>query len=221
MTGMALAPATPKLLLSGLFFCAAFLLGQADAVRADSISHLGLEFSDEMGGFRVLAVTGTGTVADPITVVEEVTEPQRNIVLTIRGFGRDFGNRVGTQHLAAFAMRKIVRNASDRVWRNYQMELREVPTRRSPYSDGLSFGQNSTLGETYPSSTFPRVQRLDEPEDSLGFSDSEVMPGQEAEFNFIVSDMSPVWQFYVVQIPLQPLSELMPGVPSTLDWAGR
>lgn len=213
---MASAPVIP-----GLFLCAALLLGQLGSARADSISHLGLEFSDEMGGFRVVSVSGTGTLEDPITVIEEVTEPQRNIVLTIRGFGRDFGNRVGTQHLAAFAMRKIVRNASDRVWRNYQMELREVPTRRSPYGDGLSFGQNSTAGESYPSSNFPRIQRLDEPEDSLGFSDSEIAPGAEANFRFIVSDMSPVSQFYVVQIPLQPLSRHEPGLPSDVNWAGR
>lgn len=213
---MALAPG-----ISALLLVAALFVGPVAAAQAEPISHLGLEFSDELGGFRLVSVTGTGTVDDPITVVEEVTEPQRNIVLTIRGFGREFGNRVGTQHLAAFAMRKIVHNASDRVWRNYQMELREVPTRRSPYTDGLSFGQNSTLGETYPHSTFPRVQRLDEPEDSLGFSDSEVLPGGVAEFSFIVSDMSPVWQFYVVQIPLQPLSQLPPGVPGTVNWAGR
>ena len=117
-------------------------------------------------------------------------------------------------------MRKIVRNRSDRLWRNYQMELREVSTRRSPYSDGLSFGQNSTLGEAYPASNYPLVQRYDEPEDTIGFSGSEVLPGGEAEFRFIISDMSPVSQFYLVQIPLDPLSLLPPGKPGMVDWAG-
>lgn len=204
----------------GLMVLATLLLGGSPVARADPIQHLGLIFSDEEGGFRLLSVTGTGTLDDPITVVEEVTDPKRHIILVIRGFGRGFGNRVGTQHLTAFAMRKIVRNRSDRTWRNYQMELREVSTRRSPYTDGLSFGQNSTLGEAYPASSFPHLQRYDEPEDSLGFSGSEVASGGEAEFRFIISDMSPVSQFYLVQIPLEPLSFAPPGVPGRIDWAG-
>ncbi|MFN6953130.1 MAG: hypothetical protein ACK4NE_11165, partial [Albidovulum sp.] len=99
-----------------------------------------------------------------------------------------------------------------------QMELREVTTRRSNYGDGLSFGQNSTLAETYAWSTFPRIQRTDEPEDSLGFSGATVGPGETAEFRFIITDMSPVWQFFLVQIPMQPLSRLE---PAGVNWAAR
>lgn len=207
--------------VAGLLLCVTWILGTATAVRAEPITHMGIVFSDELGGFRLLGVSGTGTIDDPITVIEEVTEPQRNIILTIRGFTRAFGNRVGTQHLTAFAMRKIVHNRSDRVWNNYQMELREVTTRRSPYSDGLSFGQDSTLGEVYPASGFPHIQRYDEPEDSLGFSGAEVAPGETADFQFIVSDMSPSWQFFLVQIPMQPLSQLAPGAPGAINWAGE
>lgn len=196
----------------------ATLISGFAAARADPIVHMGLQFSDELGGFRLLAVTGSGTIEDPITVVEEVSGDNRNVILTIRGLSRDFGNRVGTQHLTAFAMKKIVINRSGNVWRNYQMELREVTTRRSPYTDGLSFGQNATFAEVYAQSNFPHVQRFDEPEDSLGFSGSEVPPGGEATFQFIISDMSPVSQFFLVQIPLQPLSL---GEPGDVNWAGR
>lgn len=188
------------------------------AARAEPIEHLGLLFSDELGGFRLISVTGSGTLDDPVTVVEEVRGDNRHVILTIRGFSRDFGNRVGTQHLAAFAMKKIVINRSGNVWRNYQMELREVTTRRSPYTDGLSFGQNSSLAEIFPESNFPHIQRFDEPEDTLGFSGAEVPPGSEAAFRFIISDMSPVSQFFLVQIPMQPLSL---GEPGFTNWAGR
>jgi hypothetical protein len=207
--------------VTGLLFVITWCLGAATVARADPITHLGIEFSDELGGFRLLSVSGTGTIDDPITVIEEVTEPQRHVILTIRGFSRAFGNRVGTQHLTGFAMRKIVHNRSERIWNNYQMELREVTSRRSPYSDGLSFGQDSTLGEAYPASGFPHIQRYDEPEDSLGFSGAEVPPGGAADFQFIVSDMSPSWQFFLVQIPMQPLSNLAPGVPGAINWAGE
>ncbi|TDQ81321.1 hypothetical protein A8950_2386 [Dongia mobilis] len=204
--------------VASLLILAAASLAMAAPAQAEPITHLGIEFSDELGGFRLLSVSGTGTVDDPLTVVEEITEPQRHVILTIRGFGRHFGNRVGSLHLAGFAMRKIVHNRSDNVWRNYQMELREVTTRRSNYGDGLSFGQNSTLAETFAWSTYPRIQRTDEPEDSLGFSGAAIDPGESAEFRFIITDMSPVWQFYLVQIPLQPLSRQDQG---GVNWAAR
>lgn len=184
--------------------------GLPAAAAAAPVEHQGLLFSDELGGFTLLGVTGKGTIEDPIVVVEDVTG-DRAITLVIRNFSRDFGNRVGTVHEAAMAMKKIVINHSDRVWTNYQMELREVTTRHSPYSDGLSFGQNSAIGTDYVLSNFPDLQRFDEPEDTLGFSGAQVPPGGRAEFRFIVSDMSPVWQFFIVQVPLQPLSELKPG----------
>lgn len=171
-----------------------------------------------MGGFDLVSVSGSGTLEDPITIVERVTG-DRAITLTIRNFGRGFGNRVGTQHVAAFAMRKIVINQTDRVWRNYQMELREVTTRHSPYGDGLSFGQNSYIGTQYTHSNFPNVQRFDEPEDTLGFSGIEIAPGEQAEFSFVVSDMSPVSVFYLVQIPLQPLSQVDPEAATRIEWA--
>jgi hypothetical protein len=194
------------------------LLGLPAAAFAAPITHQGLVFSDELGGFDLVEVSGSGTLEDPITVVERVTGNQ-SITLTIRNFGRDFGNRIGSQHVSAFAMKKIVINDTGHVWRNYQMELREVTTRHSPYGDGLSFGQNSYIGQHYTKSSFPKIQRFDEPEDTLGFSGMDVAPGERAEFSFIISDMSPVSVFYLLQVPLQPLSRLEPEAGPEADWA--
>jgi hypothetical protein len=206
----------PSCLVLGLVALAIFLPGVSAASRAAPISHAGLTFSDELGGFNLVSVSGSGTLDDPFVVVEEVTG-DRAIALTIRNFGRDFGNRIGSQHVSAFAMKKIVINKSDRAWRNYQMELREVTTRHSPYSDGLSFGQNSFIGTSYTRSSFADLQRFDEPEDTLGFSGSTVAPGETAEFSFIISDMSPVSVFYLMQLPLQPLSRATPA--GDAEWA--
>lgn len=204
-------------LAMGLAALATLMLGVPAVARAAPIAHQGLVFSDELGGFNLVSVSGNGTLEDPIVVIEEVTG-DRAIALTIRNFGRGFGNRIGSQHVAAFAMKKIVVNKTDRTWRNYQMELREVTTRHSPYSDGLSFGQNSFIGTAYTKSNFSSLQRFDEPEDTLGFSGAEILPGGQAEFSFIISDMSPVSVFYLMQVPLQPLSQ---GDPTavTSDWA--
>ncbi|MBK8157674.1 MAG: hypothetical protein IPK59_02380 [Rhodospirillaceae bacterium] len=206
----------PSCLALGLVALSIFLPGVPAVSGAAPIAHAGLVFSDELGGFNLVSVSGSGTLDDPFVVVEEVTG-DRAIALTIRNFGRDFGNRIGSQHVSAFAMKKIVINKSGREWRNYQMELREVTTRHSPYSDGLSFGQNSFIGTSYTRSNFADLQRFDEPEDTLGFSGSTVAPGETAEFSFIISDMSPVSVFYLMQLPLQPLSRATPATDA--EWA--
>jgi hypothetical protein len=64
-------------------------------------------------------------------------------VLVIRGLSGAFGNPVGTQHAAGFAMRKIVINHTDHRWLRYQLELREELEQQSDYGDGLSFAQGA------------------------------------------------------------------------------
>lgn len=201
-----------------LFRLAAFLicgLLSAGTAAATEITQEGLTFSDEGGGdegsgFTLLSVSGRGSLDDPYVIVEDVTGP-RQAILTIRGLKR-VGNRIGTHHIAGIAVTKIAVNRSDKVWQNYQLELREVITRHSPYEDGLSFAQNTILSDTFTASSFPNVQRIDEPQDTLGFSGKPVPPGESAQFTFLVTDMSPVERFYLVQQPLQPLSHLQrPG----------
>jgi hypothetical protein len=175
------------------------------AAMADPITVEGVTFSDELGNFRLVSVTGKGTSEDPFVLKEEITGPN-DPVLVIKNFTRDFGNRVGTQHTAAFAMVKIVVNKTDRSWQGFQLELREIENRQSTYEDGLSFGQGSEIADQYVNSSLPHSQRLDEPEDSLGFGGASIPPGGEATFRFVVSDMSPLYRFYLVQRPQQPLS---------------
>jgi hypothetical protein len=81
-----------------------------------------------------------------------------------------------------------------------------VLTRHSSYEDGLSFAQNTPLANSYTTSSFPKMQRIDEPEDVLAFSGKTVKPGESAEFRFLITDMSPVSKFYLLQQPLQPVS---------------
>jgi len=167
-----------------------------------------LSFSDEAGGFTLISVTGSGRLDDPFVVTEEVTG-ERDAILTIRGL-KEVGNRIGTPPIAGIAMTKIVINRSKDIWQNYQMELREVTTRHSPYEDGLSFAQNTLIAGPFTASTFPNLQRFDEPQDTLGFSGASIAPGESAQFSFLITDMSPVAKFYLFQQPLQPVSEATP-----------
>lgn len=177
---------------------------------AVEITQEGLTFSDEDGGFNLVGVSGRGTLDDPFVVVEEVTGP-RYAILTIRGLNT-VGNRIGSHHIAGVAMTKIVINRSEDTWQNYQLELREVLTRHSPYEDGLSFAQNTVLAGAFTASSFPNLQRLDEPQDTLGFSGKSVEPGESAEFTFLITDMSPIGRFYLFQQPLQPVSDATPHI---------
>ena len=183
------------------------LLGAGNALGVE-IKQDGLSFSDEGGGFTLKSVTGHGSLDDPYVIVEDVVGP-RQAVLTIRGM-KLVGNRIGTHHIAGVAVTKIVFNRSKDTWQNYQMELREVPTRHSPYEDGLSFAQNTVIAGAFTASSFPDLQRYDEPQDTLGFSGKSVPPGDSAQFSFLITDMSPVDKFYLYQEPLQPVSKLTP-----------
>jgi hypothetical protein len=170
------------------------------------ITQEGLSFSDEGGGFTLRSVTGRGSLDDPFIIIEDVSGP-RQAVLVIRGL-KQAGNRIGTHHIAGIAVTKIVYNRSEDVWQNYQMELRELSTRHSPYEDGLSFAQNTLISSAFTASSFPDLQRFDEPQDTLGFSGKSVPPGEFAQFTFLITDMSPIQKFYLFQEPLQPVSEL-------------
>src|SRR5215831_10795679 len=77
-------------------------LAFAEAAVGAPISAGGLTFSDELGGFSILGVTGTGTLSDPFVVIEELHSSD-DAVLVIRGLAAGFGNRIGTQHLTGFA----------------------------------------------------------------------------------------------------------------------
>lgn len=194
----------PALRLAAFLVCGLLWAGAALGVE---ITQEGLSFSDEGGGFTLLSVSGRGSLDDPYVIVEDVTGP-RQAILVIRGLKR-VGNRIGTHHIGGIAVTKIVFNRSKDLWQNYQMELREIETRHSPYEDGLSFAQNTLISGAFTASTFPNLQRYDEPQDTLGFSGKSVPPGESAEFSFLITDMSPVERFYLFQEPLQPVSRLL------------
>jgi hypothetical protein len=183
---------------------------------AAPLSAAGLTFSDELGGFAILDVSGTGTIEDPFVVVEEITGPQEAVLL-IRGFSAAFGNRVGTHHLTGFALKKVVTNRTADVWNLFEMELRETLVHQSPYGDGLSFGQASTIGRPFTSSTFAMNHEVDEPYDSVSFRDGSVRPGEVVSFNLIVTDTSPVSPFLLLQQP----THIVAGHPQVRQIAAR
>jgi hypothetical protein len=196
--------------LIGLSLACLILAPVAEAGAA-SFTREGLTFSDELGGFRLISVAGTGHLDDPFVVVEEIGS-QGPAILLITGLRPDFGNRCGTQHLTGFAMTKLVRNVSNQTWHDFRLELRETEEHASPYGDGLSFGQAAT-GRTVESSTFQQVHATDEPFDGLAFDEGEVSPGASADFHFLVTDETPARRILLVQDLSPPTASLQPGEP--------
>jgi hypothetical protein len=199
--------------LIGLSLSCLILAPIADAGAA-SFTREGLTFSDELGGFRLVSVTGTGHLEDPFVVEEEIGG-QGPAVLLITGLRSDFGNRAGTQHLTGFAVVKRVRNLSNQVWRDFRMELRETMEHASPYGDGLSFGQAAT-GRTVDSGSFRQIRAIDEPFDGLAFDDGDVPPGATADFRFLITDETPARRILLVQDLSPPSAALPPDLP----WQG-
>ncbi len=170
--------------------------------------HGGLTFSDAYGGFTIAAVSGTGTLADPFVVVEEITGPT-SAALTIEGLSPGFGNRVGTLHHTGFALRKIVHNSTPFIWTFMEFELQQIFGVSSDYLDGLSFGQGSTTGKPFRSDQFDDFLERDEPIDSIIFDGGYLRPGQSAVFDIIITDTTPIPVFFLVQRPNRPTVQLL------------
>jgi len=193
-----------------LLVCALVAANHSGGAAAAPLSASGITFSDELGGFKVVSASGSGTMADPFVVVEEITGPQEP-VLVIRGLSPTFGNRIGSHHLTGFALKKIVVNKTGDDWNQFEMDLRETLAHESPYGDGLSFGQGSLVGHPFNSSAFPTVNETDEPIDSVAFRDGTVHPGESVSFNLIITDTSPVSPFMLLQQPTRIVAST-PGV---------
>lgn len=167
----------------------------------------GLDFSDELGGFEILSVDGSGTPEDPIVVVERVTD-DGPVVLVVRGLSPEIGNRARTNHFTGFVLEKVVINATGRPWPGYRVELEEERGRHSTYQDGLSFAQDPHRDRRFGSDRFPRIALTDEPRDGLAFGDGTVAPGERVRLRFIVSDNTPDPEFFIVQKVDSPLASL-------------
>jgi hypothetical protein len=195
------------------FLAIALLVLLAAPAGAVTITVAGLTFSDEYGGFNLVSVSGAGTREDPFVVVEEVGGAG-NAVLSITGWRANYLS--GEHGGASFWVRKVVINATDKQWGSYELELREQLDTPSGYLDGLSFGQ--PLAETRPAASdrLPQVVVRDEPLDAMIFSGGGVSPDEQVEFEFIVTDMTPIDQVFLIQrlrldVVQAPLRKNRPG----------
>ena len=177
-------------------FLAAFML--SIPIKATELTLGGLTFSDELGGVRLLGGSGTGTLDDPVVLIEEITD-YGPAVIVIRGMHARFGNRIQSQHDVGFAITKVVKNATSQPWTLFTLELREKLQQESPFGDGLSFGQASEAGRPFLSDRFDTNLETREPYDGVQFYDGVVEPGETVVLNFVITDTTPRFKFYLMQ----------------------
>ena len=161
-------------------------------------------FSDELGGFRITGASGVGTRDDPLVITEELNSATP-VTLTIRttkpiqafGPAGKFANGV-------MYMRIDVLNNSGQAWIEFQFELQEILNRPSVFGDGLSFDQRNKMPDNIKSSNFADFDRDFEPYDRLLFKNGKIDPLKRGSFEFLITDYTPRWTFYLVQDPRIP-----------------
>lgn len=163
-------------------------------------------FSDELGGFHILSARGTGTRNDPIVIRQEL-ESSSPVTLVIRANGpiEPYSNARGVANGFLHVRAEVVNN-SGQAWIEFEFELQEIKDMPSLFGDGLSFDQRRTDGEDILSDSFQHFSRDFEPYDRLRFTNGKVDPMDDASFEFLVTDFTPRWQFYIVQDPHVPSS---------------
>lgn len=157
-------------------------------------------FSDELGGFRILSVTGSGTKDDPIRIEEALTSADP-VTLVVRAANPA---RLSPAAQAFFHVRVAAVNNSGLAWTGFEFELEEIRGKPSDFYDGLSFGQTNPNPALFSSDRFPRFESQFERFDRLRFDNGHADPSDRTEFGFFVTDVTPVAEFYLLQDPLIP-----------------
>lgn len=163
-------------------------------------------FSDELGGFRIVSASGKGTKDDPIVIQEEMNSasPVTMVLRTVRPI-RPF-DYSGFYANGFLHVRIEVLNNSKLPWIEFEFELQERLGKASVFGDGLSFDQRRTESGNIWSESFGEYSRAFEPYDRLLFREGKVDHLAGASFNFMITDFTPRWEFYLVQDPRIPSS---------------
>ena len=163
-------------------------------------------YSDELGGFRITGISGSGSKADPVTIRQHL-ESATPVTLVIRAERPILPYSVTGNGANGFIyIRFETTNASGVAWIEFEFELQETRGEASIYGDGLSFDQRRVESDNIGSSAFQRYSRDFEPYDRLLLTEGHVDPGDVAEFSFLITDFTPKREFYLVQDPRIPFS---------------
>lgn len=163
-------------------------------------------FSDELGGFAIVAVRGTGRPDDPVVITQELpsSSPVTLMIRAIRPI-RPYDSADNSVN-GTLRLRLETLNGSGQSWVEFEFELQELRDQPSLFGDGLSFDQRRVEGQNIVSDSYASFDRDFEPYDRLRFTDGRIDPGRSGMFEFTITDYTPRPVFYLVQDPRIPSS---------------
>jgi hypothetical protein len=161
-------------------------------------------FSDELGGFIIRSISGTGTLQDPVILTEEFPSvvPTTLVIRTEKVTQLNPSEDAGI----LFYLRVRATNSSGHPWVEFEFELQEQMHVPSDYGDGLSFYQPGDKRGIIRSTGYGTYNDNFEPYDRMVFRDGKIDPGFGASFDFPIADFTPKRVFYLVQEPRIPSS---------------
>jgi hypothetical protein len=185
--------------------------------EADELSAGGVSFSDELGGFILEGLTGTGTLGNPFVVTERITDANGgDLIIRVNPL---FGNEIGSQHAIGFALVKVVENATSFAWTSFELELQSIHGVPSDYDDGLSFGQGSNAGRPFSDEGFRDMAVTDEPYDRIELDQGKILVGGRTTFRFVITETMPLAMAYLAQRPRRPVANRGSGRNDRTDLA--
>lgn len=185
-----------------LFLLVISAAGLTGFARSEILTAGGYSFSDELGGFRILSVSGTGTSTNPVVLEEEFFGTGPAILMIRRVLpDRVILDRRFAEDWRALTLIVRIHNATKRIWVGFDLELQEVLDKPSVYTDGLSFNQIGAQPPDVVSDDFAGNVRIFEPYDRVRFRNGHVNPDTSVRIKVHITDPTPESQFYLLQDP--------------------
>lgn len=192
---------------SGVVLAGVLAFGPAEAADDEGRWHAGAySYSDELGGFAITGISGSGTIDDPVVIHQELVSASP-VTLSIRAELPIRPRFVPGNFANGFIyIRLVTLNNSGLPWLEFEFELQEIEGEPSTFGDGLSFDQRKTDSSHIGADRYARFSRDYEPHDRLLFHDGHTDPLETVTFHFFMTDFTPRWRYYIVMDPTIPAS---------------
>jgi hypothetical protein len=164
-------------------------------------------YSDELGGFSIVSISGDGSEETPVTIVKEL-QSARPVTMIIRTH-EVIRPRVFDEGAVAngfIHMRIVAFNNSGLPWVEFELELQSHRGEPSSLGDGLSFDQRRTNSTFIDADRYRAFSRDYEPYDRIRFHEGATDPLDSVTLRFFITDFTPVSQFYLVLDPRVPVT---------------
>ena len=161
----------------------------------------GLTFSDELGGVRILGVSGNGSRDDPIILIQEMIGAGPAVLI----IHNDRTGHLNVSPAIGFLTLSVVTSIANQgpwAWSGFDLELWRTLDQPSVYTDGLSFDQPQNFSRIAKADRFEKTEQEDEPFDRIRFDGGRVEPASVLQLDFDIVDANGTPVFYLVQRPI-------------------